>query len=401
MPRYEFVEGTSSKFWEITLNGSAFTVRYGRIGTDGQVQEKSWPTDAKAKAEHDKLVKEKTGKGYTLVGSAPAATEEAAVAAPATDPESAPAAATKPAKAPKKAAPPPEPPPAAPPPGQDGFLDAGGGYGLGLRDGAIVARNDKGKVLASVPKSLKDTEIYDMLEGAVEFLEQHAVECREQVEGWMLRSLPVPRKVLEAVWVDPDWKRPLENLVVKGTTDAGILRAVGEKGLGVVTLDGETVWLADGEVSLPHPILLEELDDWRAILTELGVEQGSAQLFRETFRKPVGDDAKKPGIDQFSGGEFDLLATVNNVAKKLGYRVSGGCAICRVLENGVSTEGRYYIGEGDPMSETSTGDLVWVDGKQQLLTLEQVPPVAFSEGMRMASAIWSKRKIEKKEDADA
>jgi predicted DNA-binding WGR domain protein len=399
MPRYEFVEGSSSKFWEITLSGTSFTVRYGRIGSNGQTQEKSFPSAAKAKAEYDKLVKEKTGKGYVEVGG-----DAPKVEAPTADPAE--PTVESPADAPAKtsrraAAPPPEPPPNAPPAANDGFLDAGQGYGLGLRDGAIVARNDKGKVLASVPKNLKEGETYEMLEGALEFLEQHAVECRETVEGWMLRSLPVPRPVLEAVWVDPDWQRPLENLVVRGAAEAGILRAVGAKGLGVVTLDGETVWLADDELALPHPILLEELDDWRAVLTELGVDQGSAQLFRETFRKPMGDDAKKSSIDQFSGGEFDLLATVNNVAKKLGYRVSGGCAICKVLEHGVQTEARYYIGEGDPMSETSTGDLVWVDARQQLLTLEQVPPVAFSEGMRMASAIWAKRKIEKKEDADA
>jgi predicted DNA-binding WGR domain protein len=395
MARYEFVEGSSSKFWEITLNGAGFTVRYGRIGTDGQTQEKSFPTEAKAKAEHDKLVKEKTGKGYSLVGSAPVAATAADGEAPAATP------AAKAPKAPKKAAPPPEPDVQPPPSGTDGFLDAGGGYGLGVRDGSIVARNDKGKVLASVPKGLKDGEVYEMLEGALEFLEQHELECRETVEGWMLRSLPVPRKVLESVWVDPDWRRPLENLVIRGASEAGILRATGDKGLGVVTLDGETVWLTDAELSLPHPILLDDLDDWRAILTELGVEQGSAQLFRETFRKPGGDEAKKSSVEQYSGGEFDLLATVNNVAKKLGYRVSGGCAVCKVLENGVLTEARFYVGEGDPMSETSTGDLVWVDGRQQLLNLEQVPPVAFSEGMRMAAAIYAKRKIEKKEDADA
>jgi predicted DNA-binding WGR domain protein len=390
MGRYEFVEGTSSKFWEITLSGSSFTVRYGRIGTSGQTQEKTFPTEAKAKAEHDKLVKEKTGKGYVEVGVEPVAVVSEPAAA---DPN--------PQKAPKKAPPPPEPAPKAPAAASDGFLDAGGGYGLGLRDGAIVARNDKGKVLASVPKALKESETHERLEGALEMLDQHAHECRETIEGWLLRSLPVPRKVLEAVWVDPAWQQPLENLVVRGTSAAGILRAVSPRGLGLVTIDGETVWVAEPEVSLPHPILLEDLDDWRAILTELGVEQGIAQLFRETFRRPGGDEAKKTAVDQFSGGAFDLLATANQAAKKLGYRVSGGCAVCRVLEGGVSTEARFYLGEGDPMSETTTGDLVWVDARQQALPLERVPPVAFSEGMRMASAIWSKRKLEKKEGADA
>ncbi|MCB9686452.1 MAG: WGR domain-containing protein [Alphaproteobacteria bacterium] len=383
--RFEYVDDKSSKFWEITVEGSGFTVRYGRIGASGQTQEKSFPTATKAQAEADKLIAEKTGKGYAEVGAAPA--PKAAAPRPA-----APA-------APKAAAPPPKP--KAPPPSTEGFLDAGNGYALGIVDGAIAARNAAGKVLASVPKQLKDTDAYEMLEGALELLATHAVECREDVEGWMLRSLPVPRAVLEAIWIDPDWQGPLQNVIVAGA-DTGILRAVeGGKGLGVVNLDGETVWLTDDIVSLPHPILLEELDDWRGLLTDLGASQGTAQLFRETFLRPEGDAAEKSSVDEFSDGSFDLLAQANNEARKLGYRVSGGCAVCRVWEGGVQTEARYYIGDGDPMYETSTGDLSWVDARQQSLKISQVGPVAFSEGMRMASAIYAKRKIEKQEDADA
>ena len=193
----------------------------------------------------------------------------------------------------------------------------------------------------------------------------------------MLRSLPVPRTVLAAIWVDPDWRKPLENLVLAptGDGDGGILRAVEDRGLGVVTLDGETVWLKDAELRLPHPILLTELDDWRGILTELGVEQGSAQLFRETFRKPTGDAAKGASVDQFSNGQFDLLATVNNVAKRSSATACPAGAPCAASSR---TACRPKPGSssarGDPMYETQTGDLVWVDAKQQVLALEQVPP---------------------------
>jgi len=67
MPRYELVEGTSSKFWEITLDGKAFTTRWGRIGSDGQSATKRWPHIVAAQREHDKLVAEKVAKGYRLV----------------------------------------------------------------------------------------------------------------------------------------------------------------------------------------------------------------------------------------------------------------------------------------------------------------------------------------------
>ncbi len=65
MKRYfEFVDGKSSKFWEIAQNGTDVTVRFGKIGTNGQTQTKSF-ADADAATKHaEKLVEEKTGKGY-------------------------------------------------------------------------------------------------------------------------------------------------------------------------------------------------------------------------------------------------------------------------------------------------------------------------------------------------
>jgi uncharacterized protein (TIGR02996 family) len=68
VPRYEFVEGTSSKFWEITLSGSSFTTTYGRIGTDGSVTLKEYDSPEQAKKEYDKLIAAKVKKGYQLVG---------------------------------------------------------------------------------------------------------------------------------------------------------------------------------------------------------------------------------------------------------------------------------------------------------------------------------------------
>jgi predicted DNA-binding WGR domain protein len=68
MPRYEFKEGSSNKFWEITLDGSSFTTKYGRIGSDGQETVKDWDDDDKAKTEYDKLIAKKVKEGYKAVG---------------------------------------------------------------------------------------------------------------------------------------------------------------------------------------------------------------------------------------------------------------------------------------------------------------------------------------------
>ena len=64
---FEFVEGTSSKFWEVTVNDNAVTVRYGRIGTDGQTQTKWFGDSASAQKHAEKLIGEKTRKGYQEV----------------------------------------------------------------------------------------------------------------------------------------------------------------------------------------------------------------------------------------------------------------------------------------------------------------------------------------------
>lgn len=61
---FEFVEGSSSKFWQINTNGNDVTVRFGRIGTQGQEKTKSF-ADANAAMKYaDEIVTEKTEKGY-------------------------------------------------------------------------------------------------------------------------------------------------------------------------------------------------------------------------------------------------------------------------------------------------------------------------------------------------
>ncbi|HWU51566.1 MAG TPA: WGR domain-containing protein, partial [Tahibacter sp.] len=69
MRRFEFSEGASNKFWEIARNGADLDIRWGRIGTQGQSQTKSFADEAKAGAALDKLVAEKTGKGYVETGA--------------------------------------------------------------------------------------------------------------------------------------------------------------------------------------------------------------------------------------------------------------------------------------------------------------------------------------------
>jgi DNA ligase (NAD+) len=66
--RFEYVDEKSSKFWEIRANGSDTEVRYGKIGTSGQAQTKSFDSPEAAQKSADKLVAEKIKGGYHQVG---------------------------------------------------------------------------------------------------------------------------------------------------------------------------------------------------------------------------------------------------------------------------------------------------------------------------------------------
>lgn len=61
---FEFVDGLSRKFWEISVVGCSFSVRFGKIGTTGQTQTKTFGTEQYAKSQADRLVAEKEKKGY-------------------------------------------------------------------------------------------------------------------------------------------------------------------------------------------------------------------------------------------------------------------------------------------------------------------------------------------------
>ncbi len=61
---FEFVRGTSNKFWEIFQDGNTTTTRWGRIGSAGQSKAKTFADSQAAASAVDKLIAEKTGEGY-------------------------------------------------------------------------------------------------------------------------------------------------------------------------------------------------------------------------------------------------------------------------------------------------------------------------------------------------
>lgn len=62
---FEYVEGKSAKFWEIGRDGLNVTVRYGRIGSNGQTRVKSFPDEPAAQQHVQGMIEKKTAEGYT------------------------------------------------------------------------------------------------------------------------------------------------------------------------------------------------------------------------------------------------------------------------------------------------------------------------------------------------
>ncbi|WP_405684955.1 DUF4132 domain-containing protein [Streptomyces sp. NBC_01387] len=283
-----------------------------------------------------------------------------------------------------------------------GWISTSGGYAVTLDGARLRCRNAAGRELKQVPAKLRDDAEVVRLRQLAQWLDRHERECQEQVDTWLVRSLPVPAELLARVWADTAWQGALRDLVVApvrpdGSADvarAGFLRdADPERGIGVVDLDGDSVRLDAGAVLIPHPVLLEDLAELREFAAELGVEQGIEQLFREVWPIPAELDGAAQEWRAYADGKFEELRHATARAVSHGYRVRGGSAVCSLVEDGRPLEAAYWIGDDYPEGEACTGGLEWRGAGGRRLPLREVGPVAWSEGARMAALVYAGRVV--------
>ncbi|AXI80393.1 DUF4132 domain-containing protein [Peterkaempfera bronchialis] len=282
-----------------------------------------------------------------------------------------------------------------------GWLAAGDGYEVALMEGRVAARATTGRAagrqLKSLPKALREHPEVDRLRRLAEWLDRHGAACVRQVDAWMVSSLPVPTGLLAEVWPDEAWQAALRDLAVVGDDpdEVGFLRDATDSGeLRVVNLDGETVRLSPETVTLPHPVLLPDLDELREFAAELGVTQRVEQIHRATWRKPDDLAAGATEVTEFAGATFASRFGLAARATALGYRVSGGYATCAARDGGRTAEAALWIGEPYWEGDAEPGNLTWQGPDGRSLPLREVGPVAWSEGMRMAAALYAGRRIE-------
>ncbi|MCI0464371.1 MAG: WGR domain-containing protein [Gemmataceae bacterium] len=64
MQTFQYSDAKSHKFWNIEVSGPDLTITFGKVGSAGQTQTKTFASAEKAQAEADKLIREKAKKGY-------------------------------------------------------------------------------------------------------------------------------------------------------------------------------------------------------------------------------------------------------------------------------------------------------------------------------------------------
>ncbi|MDQ1023158.1 hypothetical protein QF035_000740 [Streptomyces umbrinus] len=285
-----------------------------------------------------------------------------------------------------------------------GWLAVGDTYEIALVEGRVVARSasetsGEGQ-LRALPGELRDRPEVIELQRFAEWLDRHAAQCVARVDSWMVSSLPVPSGLLARVWPDEAWRSALRDLVVvgEGPGEVGFLRDADDSGgLGVVNLDGETVRLSPRTVTMPHPVLLPDLDELRVFAAELGVVQGVEQIHRAVWRRPrdlgAGELGDAETVSEFSGAEYSSWFHLSARAASLGYKVSEGRVSGRIRDAGRVFTASVEIGSPYYGEEGRTGDLSWRHGRDSRLRLSEVGPVAWSEGMRMAAALQAGRTV--------
>lgn len=66
--RFEFIGGTSRKFWEVAVDGNLLVTHWGRLGHKGNITAKPFVSAAQAREAEEKIIEEKLEKGYRFIG---------------------------------------------------------------------------------------------------------------------------------------------------------------------------------------------------------------------------------------------------------------------------------------------------------------------------------------------
>jgi hypothetical protein len=260
-----------------------------------------------------------------------------------------------------------------------------GGYSASIDGNRLSYRDQAGAKVKSLPGPLRSSTAVIAADGLATWLGGHARRCRLIVETWVLRGYAVPHALLVAVWPDRVWRQTLTDLVVTDPAGrGGLLRAVHADGVDVIDGYGATQRISGDAWRIPHPALIPALSSYRALLG--GRTPAVAQVLRDVAVRPADLPAGHTQCGDFAGIGFGKAEKVLRRAGRYAFTIRFGHAVCPVWEDGRLVEARLYLGDDYlmPSLDLDVGALTWVGSDGWDMPLEQVGPVAWSEGIRMA-----------------
>lgn len=423
-----FEEGASSKFYVLALADTTLTIRFGRIGSQGQEKCTTFKTPALALKEYERLLAEKKKKGYVEKKKARSAADPPTKKATAKGRQ---ADDTKGAK--KAPGPPPGPPgPALEDPPVAGLdlaswraspipiperdptpLPTGDfvveGYTIAFGDDEEVQiRDPKGKRLKSVPAKVRQSDDYQALMRGRKDDRSRGKRARRVLEERMISGTPIVADELAWLVQDAAFEDLFRGLVVvaDGSPERAPAVLVGwdsTRGLGVVPLDYDAKWIGWPTVTIPHPSHLSDLTEWQDLLIELGLQQGLAQVFREVKSVPAAQRTLQE-CTMVANRETRSAAAIERALMDDGWTARRGMAKRHLwLREGdaITTVeawfdyGEYYM----PSDETTTGAFGVNDVRGRPLPMSAVPGVLLGEIIRSLELACSQAGS-KKDDAE-
>jgi predicted DNA-binding WGR domain protein len=416
-----FQEGNSNKFYTLSLEESKLTIQFGRVGSAGQTQVKTFKSSSDALKQYQTLLAEKKKKGYVEEASTakPAGTAKpraVSKSGPVDAERSAKAAASAvKAKATKASEPHQLPNPAledpavpgldlavfrpgpVPQPERDPTPFPSGdfvveGYSLSFGDDdEVIVTDAKGKRLKSVPDKLRKNEDYQSLMRGRKDDRARERRARRVLEERMISGTALSAEEIAWLVLDDAFSPLLKGLIVQPVgraQDAGLLLGWDEKkGLGLLPADYDAKWIGWQPVELAHPMKLGDVTTWQDLLVDLADQQALVQAFREVRTVPVAQ-RKLTESSLLSGRETSSAGTIERVLIEEGWIARRGNARrkmqLRTAEGVTAVEawfdyGEYYM----PMEPTTTGSFGFVDVKTgKALKFNEVPEVLVSEAIR-------------------
>lgn len=214
MRRFEYARGESSRYWQVSVDGAAVTIEWGAIGAErlGSSRRRVWASAQVAREEAERLIADRVERGWMEIGASPAGPEEIDLNA----------------------------------------------YS-GLEDLVELYPSMDARVAVGASARLRVTPApapVDEDDAPLAALEAHRAECRSIVEHWVESRAPVPRRLLAAVWRDPDWRSTLSEVVAEVSEPepmSGVISEVEDGRIALLGVDGDVRWAAVPAVVLRDP----------------------------------------------------------------------------------------------------------------------------------------------------